>query len=74
VSAPHDAGDARLETIEIKIAHLEATVAQLSDVLARQQREIDAVRERHQRLSEQFETLESGGTPGSAADEKPPHY
>ena len=67
-------GDARLETIEIKIAHLEQTVAQLSDVLARQQREIDTVRARNQRLSDQLETLESAATPASAADEKPPHY
>ncbi len=66
--------DARLETIEIKIAHLEQTVAQLSDVLARQQREIDTVRARNQRLSDQLETLESAAVPASAADERPPHY
>jgi SlyX protein len=66
--------DARLETIEIKIAHLEQTVAQLSDVLARQQREIDTVRARNQRLSDQLETLESAASPVSPADEKPPHY
>jgi SlyX protein len=66
--------DARLEAIEIKIAHLEQTVAQLSDVLARQQREIDTVRARNQRLSDQLETLESAAVPASPADEKPPHY
>jgi SlyX protein len=66
--------DARLETIEIKIAHLEQTVAELSDVLARQQREIDTVRARNQRLSDQIETLESAATPGAPVDEKPPHY
>ena len=64
---------ARLEAIEIKIAHLEATVAQLSDELVLQQRELEAVRTRNARLSDQIAALEQPAVSATAI-EKPPHY
>ena len=63
----------RLESLEFKVAHLERTVQELSDVLYRQQRELDAVRARAQRLVEQVEQLEGGGGDPMRV-EIPPHY
>ncbi|HET7203986.1 MAG TPA: SlyX family protein [Steroidobacteraceae bacterium] len=65
--------DLRLELLEFKIAHLEKAMQELSDVLYRQQREIDALRARGQQLFEQVQQLEDrGGDPGRV--EIPPHY
>ena len=68
---------ARLETIELKIAHLERTVQDLSDVLYRQQRELDALDAQHRRLLERVES--AAAESADAADaatriEIPPHY
>jgi SlyX protein len=76
VSDPDDAR-ARLETIELKIAHLERTVQELSDVLYRQQRELDALDAQHRRLLERVES--AAAESADAADaatriEIPPHY
>ncbi len=63
----------RLENIEVKLAHLEQALQQISDEVARQQQQLDAALSRAQRLSNRLEELEGGGT--SATDfEKPPHY
>ena len=44
----------RLEAIEIKLAHLERAVAEISDVVARQQKELDRALDRNQRLMEKI--------------------
>jgi uncharacterized coiled-coil protein SlyX len=65
--------DARIETLEIKLAHLERALQDLSDVLYRQQQRIDAGEARYQRL---LDRLEDASQP-SASDAKfeiPPHY
>ena len=64
----------RLEAIEIKLAHLERAMLELSDVLVRQQREIDRSVERNQRLASLIEALEASASSAAPADEKPPHY
>jgi SlyX protein len=65
--------DDRVERLEFKVAHLEKAVQELSDVLYRQQREIDALRERGRELAEQVQELEDrGADPGRI--EIPPHY
>jgi len=64
----------RLEAIEIKLAHLERAMLELSDVLVRQQRELDRSVERSQRLASLIEALESSAGAAAPADEKPPHY
>ena len=63
----------RIEALEFKVAHLERALQELSDVMYRQQREIDALRERNQQLLEQVQQLEDrGGDPNRV--EIPPHY
>ena len=64
----------RLETIEIKLAHLEQAVNELSDVVARQQKELDRALDRNQRLLEKIEAIESEAGTSATAYEKPPHY
>lgn len=65
--------DSRLELLEIKVAHLEQAVQELSDVLYRQQALIDAHETRYRRLMERVEASErqSGA---EAQFEIPPHY
>jgi uncharacterized coiled-coil protein SlyX len=65
--------DARLETMEIKIAHLEDTVQRLSDLAYEQAQRLDAVLERHRQLIQQVETLE-GKSEERMPVEIPPHY
>ena len=64
---------ARVEILEFKVAHLERALQELSDVVYRQQREIEALLDLQRRLREQIEDLE-----GRRADpdvvEIPPHY
>lgn len=65
----------RLDSIEIKLAHLERAVAEISDVVARQQKELDRALDRNQRLLEKVAALESeSGAASATAYEKPPHY
>jgi uncharacterized coiled-coil protein SlyX len=65
--------DARIEQLEIKIAHLEAALADLSDVVYRHERLLEAAAERHARL---LERLEAADRQVSAEQgfEIPPHY
>ena len=63
----------RIDALEFKVAHLERALQELSDVLYRQQRELDALRDRNQQLVEQVQQLEErGGDPSRV--EIPPHY
>jgi SlyX protein len=64
----------RLDAIEEKLAHLEHAVNELSDVVARQQKELDRAQERNQRLLDKIAAMESDGGASATAVEKPPHY
>ena len=64
----------RLSTIEEKLAHLERAVTELSDVVARQQKELDRALDRNQRLMDKVAALETDFAPSASAHEKPPHY
>jgi SlyX protein len=64
----------QLATIEEKLAHLERAVNELSDVVARQQKELDRATDRHQRLLDKLSSMESEWGPSATAEEKPPHY
>jgi SlyX protein len=64
----------RLDAIEEKLAFLERAVNELSDVVARQQKELGFVRERNQRLMEKLAAAETDFGPSATAWEKPPHY
>jgi uncharacterized coiled-coil protein SlyX len=62
----------RLDTIEIKLVHLEQALTQLSDAVIRQQRDIEALQAQVRHFKEQMQTLET--PPASDGYEKPPHY
>jgi SlyX protein len=64
----------RLEAIEIKLAHLERAVAEISDVVARQQKDLDRALDRNQQLVEKIAAIESESGASATAYEKPPHY
>jgi SlyX protein len=64
----------RLDGIEEKLAHLERAVSELSDVVARQQKELERALDRNQRLTEKLAALESDFGTSATAHEKPPHY
>ena len=63
----------RIETVEFKLAHLERAVQELSDVVYRQQQQLDAALAMNQRLRQQLEDIESR-TADPTAVEIPPHY
>ena len=67
----HD--DRRLEDLEIKLAHVERGLQELSDVVVRQQQEIEVLQRANTRLAEQLAT---GVNDPEAATrvEVPPHY
>jgi uncharacterized coiled-coil protein SlyX len=64
----------RVETLEIKIAHLERGLQELSDVVVRQQRELDQLLQRNRWLQEQLESLRQGTDDRGQPPEIPPHY
>ena len=63
-----------LEQIETKIAFLERANAELSDVVFRQHREIEALRARIDALVDRFEAAQSSEPVSGPEDERPPHY
>jgi uncharacterized coiled-coil protein SlyX len=63
----------RIETLEIKVSHLERAIQELSDVVYRQQQALDAALEMNRQLRAQFEDLETRSS-DSTAVEIPPHY
>jgi SlyX protein len=63
-----------LETIEMKIAFLEQANAELSDVVFRQQRELEALRQQLTNLTARYAAAQSQVTEYTAEQEKPPHY
>jgi SlyX protein len=65
---------ARLETIEIKLAHLERSLQELGQAVMHQQNEIAALVSRNRALQHQLETIEQSEAPSAGPFEKPPHY
>jgi len=63
-----------LEQIETQIAFLERANAELSDVVFRQHREIEALRARIDALVDRFEAAQSTEPARGPEDERPPHY
>lgn len=65
----------RLEALEIKCAHLEQAVQELSDVVYRQQQQLDRALLLNQELARQVESLEAtADVAGGPRTEIPPHY
>ena len=63
-----------LERVELKIAYLERANAELSDVVYRQQQEIEELRTRLKALGERVDAIKTGETTYTAEQERPPHY
>jgi SlyX protein len=63
-----------VERLESKIAFLERANNELSDVVYRQHREIQALRERLEALAERFDSVTDTEERRTPEDERPPHY
>ena len=63
-----------LEQLETKIAFLDRANTELSDVVARQQKEIDALRAELRALASRLDDAQPDARPWTADEEKPPHY
>lgn len=68
------AGNPAMEHIESKIAFLERANMELSDVVYRQQQELEELRARLSALVTQLESLKSEDFGDAAEQERPPHY
>ncbi len=67
--------DERLTALEEQLAYLTRTVEELSDVIARQDREIDRMARRQQMLMEREAARElDTGSSIPLADQRPPHW
>ena len=63
-----------LEQLHLKIAFLERAGAELSDVVYRQQQELDALRTQLASVCARLDAAQSEATRYSIEDERPPHY
>lgn len=64
-----------LDALEERLAHLIRTVDELSDVIARQDAEIDRLKTRVRMLMEREADRQAEATGGVVmGDERPPHY
>jgi uncharacterized coiled-coil protein SlyX len=63
-----------IERIELKIAYLERANNDLSEVVYRQQQEIDALRARLEALNGKMEAATTEQTVYTLEQERPPHY
>lgn len=64
----------RLAEIEAKLSHQELLVAEMSDVMYRQQRQIEQLEQRCENLLQRCRALEGQADQGMPRDEPPPHY
>jgi uncharacterized coiled-coil protein SlyX len=64
----------RFEALEIKLMHLEDTIAELASTCARQQRELAQLCERLRVVNERLAGYEEPGGASATAHEPPPHY
>ncbi|KAA9131419.1 SlyX family protein [Marinihelvus fidelis] len=67
---------ARVEELESQLAFAEATHQQLDDTVARQDREISALKRAVEAMARRLDDLRDSGAGGGSdpADEVPPHY
>lgn len=66
--------DETLEQIQTKIAYLESAVAELSDVVFRQHREMQALEVKLKTLSDRLSGAQTDEGPRPPEQERPPHY
>jgi uncharacterized coiled-coil protein SlyX len=66
--------DETLEQIQTKIAFLERASAELSDVVFRQHKEIQALEAKLKAVLDRLAGTQSDESPRSLEQERPPHY
>jgi len=66
--------DQRLEQLETKVTFLERANAELSDVVFRQQRELEALRAQIVALAASIDAARSDTGVRTPEEERPPHY
>ena len=66
--------DETLEQIQTKIAFLERAASELSDVVFRQHREIQALEAKVKEVSDRLNSVQSDQGTRPAEQERPPHY
>lgn len=66
--------DDRLDDLEIKLAHLERGLNEISDVVVKQQQAIALLTARNDHLLQQLSVLADESETSATALEKPPHY
>jgi uncharacterized coiled-coil protein SlyX len=64
----------RITELEIKVAHAEQALTELSDVLYGQQQLIDQLGQRMEALQQRLDAADGAAPGAETADEKPPHY
>ncbi len=63
-----------LERLELKLAFLERANTELSDVVYRQHKELEALREGLRALADRLDSRQTLEAPRRPEDERPPHY
>jgi SlyX protein len=63
-----------VERLEMKLAFLERANAELSDVVYRQTRELQAMRDALRELAEKLDARQTSEAERRPEDERPPHY
>lgn len=67
--------ESRLTELESSVAFQDRTIQDLSDVICRQQQEIDALKAEYKKIMERLENAEPPGGGGAEPEnETPPHY
>ena len=66
--------DAAIERLELKVAYLESANQELSDMVYRQQRDIDTLRAQMSAHQRQLAAWRSEQADLMPVDERPPHY
>jgi len=66
----------RIAELEMRVAFQDNTIQELSDVVAKQQQQLDLLQGAHQKLYARLEEVSQGGggTEEVAGIELPPHY
>ena len=64
----------RIIEIETKVAYQEHSISELSDVIYRQQQQIDQLERLCNALTERLQDMTDTASSDKAGHEKPPHY
>ena len=64
----------RLHAIEARLAHFERLSEDLSDIVARQAKDIDRLKQQVSALSSRVLDMQQDWRPGAADEKPPPHY